>query len=82
MPAHVTVEFLPAVDWTGYGPGAADDPRIVSTCYDDITRRLQMALDRLSAEQPNPLVLGCTRLATRTATGALKSRPRALGGWA
>jgi len=72
MPAHLTLEFLPALDWTGYGPSAADDTRIVSACYDDITRRLQTALDRLSAEQPHPLLLGCTRLATRTATGAIR----------
>jgi len=72
MPAHLTLEFLPALDWTSYGPGAADDTRIVSACYDDITGRLQMALDRLSAEQPCPLLLGCTRLATRTAAGAIR----------
>jgi 1-acyl-sn-glycerol-3-phosphate acyltransferase len=65
MPAHLTLEFLPAVDWTAYGPAAADDPRIVSACYDDITRRLQAALDRLSAEYPYPVLLGCSRLAAR-----------------
>lgn len=79
MPAHLTVEFLPALDWTEYGPSAADDARIVSACYDDITGRLQTALDRLSAEQPHPLLLGCTRLATRTATGTIRRVRRDLG---
>ena len=80
MPAHLTLEFLPALDWTGYGPGAADDARIVSACYDDITGRLQTALDRLSAEQPHPLLLGCTRLAARTARSATGAILRAAPG--
>jgi len=72
MPAHLTLEFLPPLDWTAYGPGAADDPRIVSACYDDITGRLQAALDRLSAEHPHPLLRGCTRLTTGAATRAIQ----------
>jgi 1-acyl-sn-glycerol-3-phosphate acyltransferase len=63
MPAHLNVEFLPALDWTGYGPGAADDARIVSACYADITGRLQAALDRLRAENPYPVLQGSARLA-------------------
>jgi hypothetical protein len=38
----------------------------------DLRRRLQTALDRLSAEQPNPLLLGCTRLAAHTTAGAIR----------
>ncbi len=72
MPAHLTLEFLPALDWTAYGPGAADDMRIVSACYEEITGRLQAALDHLSAEHPYPLALGCSRLAARTAAGAIR----------
>jgi 1-acyl-sn-glycerol-3-phosphate acyltransferase len=72
MPAHLTVEFLPALDWTAYGPGAADDTRIVSACYQDITARLQAALDRLSAEHPHPLLLGCSRLTARAAAGTIQ----------
>jgi len=72
MPAHLTLEFLPALDWTTHGPGAADDPDIVSACYDDITGRLQAALDRLSAEYPFPVLLGCSRLTARAAAGAVQ----------
>jgi len=72
MPAHLTVEFLPALDWTGYGPGADGDPRAVSACYDDITRRMQAALDRLSAEHPHPLLLGYSQLTLRAATWAIE----------
>lgn len=71
MPAHLTIEFLPALDWTRHGPAAADDEGVVSACFDDITGRLQTALNRLSAEQPHPLLLGCTRLAARAVTGRL-----------
>lgn len=72
MPAHLTLEFLPALDWTGYGSGAADDPAIVSACYDDITQRLQAALSRLSAEQPHPLLLGGSRLTAQAARGVMQ----------
>ena len=72
LPAHLTVEFLPALDWTAYGPDAAEDKRIVSACYQDITGRLQAALDRLSAEYPHPLLLGCSRLTARAAAGAIR----------
>jgi 1-acyl-sn-glycerol-3-phosphate acyltransferase len=70
MPAHLTLEFLPALDWTAYGPGAADDVRVVSACYADITGRLQAALDRLAAEYPRPVLEGCSRLAARAAERA------------
>jgi 1-acyl-sn-glycerol-3-phosphate acyltransferase len=72
MPAHLTLEFLPALDWTGHGPGAADDAVVLSACYDDITGRLQAALDRLSAEHPYPVLLGASRLAARAAAGAIQ----------
>ena len=74
MPAHLTLEFLPALDWTGYGRGAADDERIVSACYQDITGRLQAALDRLSAECPYPLLQGSSRLVARAAASAAPIR--------
>jgi 1-acyl-sn-glycerol-3-phosphate acyltransferase len=75
MPAHLTLEFLPALDWTGCGPGAAGDARIVAACYEDITGRLQAALDRLSAEHPYPLLEGSSRLAARIASGAIYRGP-------
>ena len=74
MPAHLTLEFLPALDWTGYGRGAADDESIVSACYEDITGRLQAALDRLSAERPYPLLQGSSRLVARAAASAAPIR--------
>jgi 1-acyl-sn-glycerol-3-phosphate acyltransferase len=75
MPAHLTLEFLPAIDWTAYGPGAADDADLVSACYLQITRQMQAALDRLSAEQPHPLLTGCVRLAARLLPSQLPPEP-------
>ena len=71
MPAHVTLEFLPALDWTAYGPGAADDAGVVSACYLQITGQMQAALDRLSAEQPHPVLTGCARLGQKLARTAI-----------
>jgi len=71
MPAHLTLEFLPALDWTAHGPGAADDARVVSACYAEITGQLQAALDRLSAECPHPLLQGCSQLTARAAGKAI-----------
>jgi 1-acyl-sn-glycerol-3-phosphate acyltransferase len=75
MPAHLTLEFLPALDWTAYGPGAAGDRELVSACYSQITGQMQAALDRLSAEQPHPLLTGCVRLAGQLAAAVAPGRP-------
>lgn len=75
MPAHLTLEFLPALDWTAYGPGAAGEPEVVSACYFQITGQMQAALDRLSAEQPYPLLTGCVRLAGQLAAAVAARAP-------
>jgi 1-acyl-sn-glycerol-3-phosphate acyltransferase len=72
MPAQLTVEFLPAIDWTGYGSQAAADDAIVAGCYADITGQMQAALDRLAAERPHPLLNGCSQLTARAAAGAMR----------
>lgn len=80
VPAQVTVEFLPALDWSGHGPGAEHDDDVVTACYDEITGLLQAALDRLSAERPHPVADGSARLIARTLSIApvLASARRAL----
>ena len=62
MPSSITVEFLPPLDWSAYGPGAADDDAIVSACYDEATAVLQDGLDRLRAEEPHPVLRGWSNL--------------------
>ena len=75
MPAQITVEFLPALDWTRHGAGAADDGDVVGACYDEITALMQSALDRLRAERPHPLLTGCSRLTARVTANAVKALP-------
>jgi 1-acyl-sn-glycerol-3-phosphate acyltransferase len=62
LPAAITVQFLPALDWSRHGPGAVDDPAVVDACYAEITAAMQGAMDRLAAEHPHPLTDGVTRL--------------------
>ena len=65
LPAAITVEFLPAVDWTGHGSEAANDPVVVDGCYAEITGIMQSALDRLRAEHPHPVMRGVAKLVRR-----------------
>ena len=62
MPAAITVEFLPPLDWTDLGADAASDEAVVEACYKEITGMMQATLDRLSAEHPHPLLRGVTQL--------------------
>ncbi|HTZ09969.1 MAG TPA: lysophospholipid acyltransferase family protein [Acidimicrobiales bacterium] len=62
LPSAVTVEFLPALDWSGLPAGSEHDEAVVSACYDEITGTMQGALDRLRAEIPHPLATGLASL--------------------
>jgi 1-acyl-sn-glycerol-3-phosphate acyltransferase len=52
LPTQVTVEVLPPLDWSHFGPAAADDPAVVRRCYDEITGLMQGELDSLARRQP------------------------------
>jgi len=62
LPASITVEFLPPIDWTSLGAHPADDENVVSACYDEITTVMQSALDRLRIERPHPVLRGISNL--------------------
>ena len=62
MPSAITVEFLPPMDWTSYGPEAADDEAVVAARYEEITTAMQGALDRLHAQNPHPVIRGWCNL--------------------
>lgn len=62
MPAAVTVEFLPALDWSAHGSEASRDPEIVDACYSETVGAMQAVLDRLSAEKPHPVLSGTSHL--------------------
>ena len=61
LPTKIIIEVLEPLDWSHHGPDAADDPGVVRVCYDEITGRMQRALDGLAREMPHPL---WTRLLT------------------
>lgn len=56
LPAKITVEIGPPLDWTRYGAAGARDPRTLKRCYAEITGAMQRTLDRLAAEHPHPLL--------------------------
>lgn len=62
LPAAITVEFLPSLDWASLGPEAAEDEAVVDDCYREITSLMQLALDRLRAEHPHPVLRGLSHL--------------------
>ncbi len=72
LPAKITVEFQPALDWSGHGRKAARDDDIVRACYDEITATMQRALDRLNREHPHPLVSGAASLARGAASAPFR----------
>jgi len=63
MPSAITVEFLPPLDWSAHSPDEADDDEVVAECYDEISRVMQSALDRLHAQEPHPVIRGLANLA-------------------
>jgi len=62
LPAAITVEFLPVLDWKDIGPEKAEDDDVVEKCYQEITGLMQETLDQLRAEHPHPLLRGVTHL--------------------
>jgi len=62
MPSAITMEFLPAFDWSAHGPEAADDDTVVTACYEAITSAMQAALDRMHAEESHPVLQGWSHL--------------------
>lgn len=62
MPSAITMEFLAPIDWSNYGPEAADDDSVVTACYQEITSVMQAALDRLHTQEPHPVLRGLAHL--------------------
>ena len=64
LPAAITVQFLPPLDWKdrGYDPENEADVR---ACYEEITGAMQETLDHLHAEHPHPVQRGVANLLRR-----------------
>ena len=65
MPSSITVEFLAPIDWSGFGPEAADRPDVVAACAAEVTGAMQDALDRLHVERAHPVRRGLANLVAR-----------------
>ncbi len=65
MPSSITVEFLPPLDWSEFGPEAAEDDEVVHACANEVVTAMQEALNRLRVERAHPLRRGITNLMTR-----------------
>jgi 1-acyl-sn-glycerol-3-phosphate acyltransferase len=55
LPAKVTLRVCEPLDWSRWGPEAADDPAIVRHCYEEALGRMQANLDELVAAEPHPV---------------------------
>lgn len=62
MPAKITIQVGPALDWSRYGQGSEDDSEVVDRCYEEITGAMQATLDRLAEQHPLPLMERLKRL--------------------
>jgi 1-acyl-sn-glycerol-3-phosphate acyltransferase len=56
LPAKVTGRVCEPIDWSSYGPEAADDPGVVRHCYEEVRGRMQDNLDELVADLPHPVL--------------------------
>ena len=56
LPAKITVQVCEPLDWSGYGPEAANDPDVVDRCYAEITEVMQRTLTALARENPWPVL--------------------------
>jgi 1-acyl-sn-glycerol-3-phosphate acyltransferase len=74
LPAKVTLRICEPIDWSRWGPDAADNPIVVRHCYEEILGRMQANLDELVAAKPHPVL---ARLADplRRGSAARQSRP-------
>jgi hypothetical protein len=76
LPARITVEFLPALDWTDQGPALADDAEAVDARYVETLTTMRKALDRLRAETPHPLLSGSGHLLRDLQHGVISTAKR------
>lgn len=69
LPAKVTIQVCEPLDWSRFGPEAADDPEILERCYQEIVDIMQQTLDDLAKEYPFPILSRIGSLLTRRARG-------------
>jgi 1-acyl-sn-glycerol-3-phosphate acyltransferase len=65
LPSSVTVEFLPAIEWSDLGPETAEDAAVVDRCSTEVVETMQNALNRLRVERAHPVRRGLVSLVSR-----------------
>jgi 1-acyl-sn-glycerol-3-phosphate acyltransferase len=56
LPAKITVRVCEPMEWSRFGPVAANEPMIVRHCYEEILGRMQANLDEMAAAVPHPVM--------------------------
>jgi 1-acyl-sn-glycerol-3-phosphate acyltransferase len=56
LPAKITVQICEPLDWSEYGPDAAENPEVVQRCHDEVIDVMQQTLDRMVEANPYPLL--------------------------
>jgi 1-acyl-sn-glycerol-3-phosphate acyltransferase len=56
LPAKITMQVCEPLDWSRFGPEAADDPEVLEHCYQQTISIMQSTLDALAIENPRPLL--------------------------
>jgi 1-acyl-sn-glycerol-3-phosphate acyltransferase len=56
LPAKITMQVCEPLDWSRFGPEAADDPEVLEHCYQETISIMQSTLDALAIENPRPLL--------------------------
>jgi len=62
IPTKVTLQVCEPMEWSHLGPEDAEDPEVLDRCYEEITARMQSALDDLANEFPYPILSRLHRL--------------------
>jgi len=75
LPSKVTVQFGAPLDWSRYRTTQARDPQVRKHCYDEITTRMQEALDALARERPYPVVSRMTELRLSRLLQTVRTQP-------
>jgi 1-acyl-sn-glycerol-3-phosphate acyltransferase len=56
LPTKVTLQVCERMEWDHLPPEDADNPEVLAQCYQEITMRMQGALDELAREHPYPIL--------------------------
>jgi len=56
LPAKVTIQLCPPIDWRHLPSDAADDPTVIDQCYEEVVSTMQHTLNDLAARRRLPVL--------------------------